>query len=233
LNFPLDKSGESVLVVAAHPDDEILGCGGTIAKLVKKGYEVNCLIAAEGISSRVALSESEKKSLIKSLHSNMADAHKLIGISNSKILNLPDNQMDTVPLLDIIQKIEQSIDELKPSHVITHSSLDVNIDHRILNDAVLAATRPQPGSKIQSVFFFEVPSSTEWRFSNNSFSPNTFVDITNEIDLKIKALNCYDSEMRPHPHPRSYENVIGLSTVRGSMVGVNNAESFEMSRVTI
>lgn len=222
-----------VLVVAAHPDDEVLGCGGTIAKLVNSGADVHCLIGTEGVSSRENLSEPEKQDQIANLRNKSKLAHLALGIKSTENLSLPDNSMDLVPLLKIVKSIEIAIENIRPQIVFTHSNTDVNVDHRLLNDAVLAATRPTPGSSVKLVAFFEIASSTEWRFTGKTFQPNLFIDITDEISLKMDALRCYESEMRNFPHPRSYEGVMSLSKWRGPTVGAMHAEAFELSRLKL
>lgn len=221
-----------LLVIAAHPDDEVLGCGGTMARLASEGVPVHCLIVAEGITSRVGLSLEQKNSELQELRNQSKNAHSLLKLTSSEYFEFPDNKMDSVPLLDIVQKIESIINKVKPTHILTHHKSDVNIDHQKVHESVIAATRPQPGSTIKQVSFFEILSSSEWRFSGNStrFAPNQFVDISNFINLKIQALKCYDSEMREYPHPRSYETAEILSQWRGSIVGLRNAEAFELGR---
>jgi LmbE family N-acetylglucosaminyl deacetylase len=226
------KRSKSILVIAAHPDDEVLGCGATIAKYSKHGVPVHCIIAAQGIASRVGISDYEAEREILELQTKTKEAHRLLGVSSTTHLNYPDNRMDSVDLLDVTQAIESVMDELLPTHVFTHQNNDVNIDHQILHNAVLAASRPQPGKSIIEVNYFEIQSSSEWRFGSNAdgFHPNYFEEVTSTIDVKLAALECYDSEMRDFPHARSYHAVKALSEWRGASVGVNNAEAFETGR---
>jgi LmbE family N-acetylglucosaminyl deacetylase len=221
-----------VLVIAAHPDDEVLGCGGTIDKLIKAGIEVHCILCTQGITSRHGQSESEKKLKIEKLKLSSRESHKLLGVTSTHYLDFPDNKMDILPLLDVIQEFEKLIESIQPFSVITHSKNDVNIDHQIVHEAVQAATRPQPNMPVRKLLFFEIPSSSEWRFSGKSdvFTPSVFMDIEKNIANKIKALKCYDSEMRNFPHPRSYESVENLSKFRGATVGLFYAEAFELGR---
>lgn len=224
---------KSVLVIAAHPDDEVLGCGGTIARLVSEGIQVNVIIAAQGITSRRDIAEGQMHRELELLRNQSREAHKKLGVTSAFFLDFPDNKLDAIPLLDLVWEIERIINIANPGSIYTHQSSDVNVDHQRLHEAVLAATRPQPGNSILETFYFEIPSNTEWRFSGDSlnFSPNYFVDITKFIDNKIDALKSYESEMRPHPHPRSYVSVERLSEWRGSIVGVLNAEAFEVGRI--
>ncbi len=220
---------DSVLVVAAHPDDEVLGCGGTIYRMTKEGRKVHVLIMADGESSRDTGVDNKK---IEARNSAAEKASEILNCSSLKLLELPDNRMDGIELLDIIKPIENLIDEYQPSLVLTHHRGDVNIDHRLVHEAVITACRPQPGSSVGELLFFEVPSSTEWRpaSDNESFNPNWFVDISSSLEFKLKALQAYKDELREYPHPRSMEAVEALSRWRGSIVGAHAAESFMLGR---
>jgi N-acetylglucosamine malate deacetylase 1 len=232
MNSKTTKRSKTILVIAAHPDDEVLGCGATIAKYTNLGVPVHCIIAAQGIASRAGISRQEAEREILQLQIKTKEAHRVLGISSTTLLNFPDNRMDSVDLLDVIQAIESVLVEIMPTHVFTHQTNDVNIDHQILHNAVLAACRPQPGKNIVEVNYFEIQSSSEWRFgaSANGFHPNYFEEVTSTINTKLAALECYASEMRDFPHARSYRAVKALSEWRGATVGVNNAEAFETGR---
>lgn len=232
MTFLGNTSNPVVLVIAAHPDDEVLGCGGTMARFASEGVPVHCVIVAEGITSRAGLTSEQQKAELEDLRSQSKKAHKVLNLSSSDFFQFPDNKMDSVALLDIVQKIEGAINRVKPTHILTHHKSDVNIDHQLVHEAVIAATRPQPGTSVKQVSFFEILSSSEWRFSGNTqrFMPNQFVDISKTISAKIEALKCYGSEMREYPHPRSYETAQILSKWRGSMVGLTHAEAFELGR---
>jgi len=226
--------GKTILVVVAHPDDEVLGCGGSIAKWTALGHIVHILIMAEGATSRNSIRDikvkSEELSLLqKSAHS----AGKILGVTSVKLLDFPDNRMDSLDRLDIIKSIEEEIIRLKPDTVVTHHCGDVNIDHRITHEAVVTACRPQPGHSVRLLLAFEIMSSTEWQppGSNFVFQPNWFEDIFKTVDLKIKALDCYQSEMREWPHPRSLKSLKNLAQYRGSMVGCDLAEGFMLLRI--
>lgn len=222
-----------VLVVAAHPDDEILGCGGTIVKHCKNGDEVRILIMAEGLTSRgmhrdvVGNSEA-----LDVLHASSHKAARIMGVGEVKLLSFPDNRMDSIDLLDVVKQIELVIDEYKPDIVYTHHAGDVNIDHKITHEAVVTACRPLPGQFVKTLLFFETVSSTEWQMSvvNKVFMPNWFVNIAEEFDKKIEALKCYESEMREYPHSRSYKAVEILAKYRGFCVGKEYVEAFEVGR---
>ena len=169
------KDKNSVLVIAAHPDDEVLGCGGTIAKLSKKGIKVNILFISNGVDSRDQKNVKTKKKILErkkaaKLSSNILGAKKLA------FADLSDNKLDKYPLLKIVKIIEKFIKKLKPKTVYTHFDNDLNIDHQIVNKAVITATRPQKKSSVKNIFFFEIPSSTEWKIETKSkiFNPNWF-----------------------------------------------------------
>ncbi|MED1467601.1 PIG-L deacetylase family protein [Bacillus salipaludis] len=212
---------KNVLVIAAHPDDEILGSGGTIKKLVNNGYRVISVIAAKG--------RKEEEHHIKPL---MLKANKQLGVEEVIFLEFPNLLLETKPLHEINKAIEALLDEYDPSIIFTHHYGDTNRDHQILFQAVLTAARPLPGKRPVEILCFETVSSSEWSQHTNDkeFKPNYFVDITDTIEEKIKSLKHYDIEMRPFPHPRSYEGVKYLSRVRGMTVGVEYAEAFEIIR---
>jgi N-acetylglucosamine malate deacetylase 1 len=215
-----------VLVVAAHPDDEVLGCGGTIAKHVQAGDEVHVLIMSIGVDSRdMAVEEIRAES--ESRKASAQQASKILGTDIMLIYEFPDNKMDTIPHLSIVKLIEIFIQQLSPELVYTHHAGDMNVDHRITHQAVMTACRPLPGCSVKTILCFEVPSSTEW---GTGFEPNWFVDVTRVWKKKQDALVAYESEMREFPHPRSYEGVRHLAQWRGATVGVHAAEAFMVAR---
>jgi N-acetylglucosamine malate deacetylase 1 len=224
-----------IAVIAAHPDDEVLGCGGTLARMVKNGCTLHILILADGESSRSENNQEEISMLRNNRYIAAKNAAKLIGCENIEILNLPDNRLDSLDRLVIIKKIEDFIEHTQPKTVLTHHAGDVNIDHRIIHDAVIAACRPQPGHCVKELLFFEVPSSTEWRPPSSAiaFNPNFFVDISETLQIKLIALEAYNNELRPFPHPRSLEAVEALAKWRGATVGVRAAEAFIIGRKLI
>jgi hypothetical protein len=226
----MNKNIEKILVVAAHPDDEILGCGATIAKKVKaNGSIVHLLLLSKGIESRSNLKKVSKK--IRTNVESCLKANKLIGIKDVKILNFPDNQFDTISRLKIIKEIEKKIQDFKPNLVFTHFKDDLNLDHQITCEAVMTACRPIGGHIVDKIFAFEVCSSTDFSIiGKNSFQPNHFEDVTDTIQLKLKALNFYKYEMRKFPHSRSYENIKNLAQVRGASVYKKYAEAFVLLR---
>ena len=200
------------LVIAAHPDDEILGCGATLAKMARTGYSVHSVIVSEGITSRK--SKDSKKQLLDLRKANKKSSK----IINFKICNFWISRITNyiVDFLRIGQTFESIIDKIKPSIVFTHHSGDLNIDHQIVNKAVITATRPMEKCPVKKILTFETPSSSEWRFDEeNTFVPNYFENIEKFIKYKINALKAYKSEMRKFPHPRSIENVKSIAKVRG------------------
>lgn len=216
-----------IMVIAAHPDDEILGCGATIAKHISENDQVLTLILGTGWTSRKDVTEVDTK--LESLKNDITLANNIIGVTQIITKDFPDNSFDSVPLLEIIHSIETVMGEFKPTIIYTHHHADVNIDHRRVSEAVQAATRPTPESIIKKVLAFEVPSSSEWSFRKTTmFSPNYFVDTSKFIELKIEALKKYSSEIRDFPHPRSAEYIQALAKTRGGQVGYTSAEAFEL-----
>jgi len=222
-----------ILVFAAHPDDEVLGCGATIAKHVKKGDEVNVVILAEGITSRDNKRDMIKsKAMLTELAIIAQKANKLLGVNSLIMHNFPDNRMDSLDLLDVIKVVENFITKFKPDIIYTHHIGDVNIDHQIVHKAVITACRPVPNFCVKRILFFEVASSTEWQTfgSNIVFYPNWFVEVSGFLELKLKALEVYKCEMRDYPHSRSIKALEYLAKWRGASVGVNAAEAFILGR---
>lgn len=225
---------KKILVVAAHPDDEILGCGGTIMRHVSTGDRVRVMILAEGLTSRDAIRNVEDKAKeLSQLHEAAAQAAQFMGVERVEIYDFPDNRMDGVQLLDVIKKVEIEIERFKPDTVYTHHAGDVNVDHQRAHEAVVTACRPLPGSVVREILFFETPSSTEWQTadSNKFFYPNVFVDIEAFIERKLEALHFYESEMRAYPHSRSYEAIKILAQQRGYTIGHQYAEAFMLGRM--
>jgi N-acetylglucosamine malate deacetylase 1 len=200
----------SVLVVASHPDDEILGVGGTIARHTDDGDVVDILIME-----------------MASLRKSACDAARILGAREPRFAALPDQRMDELPLLDVIKTVERLIEELKPQIIYTHFGNDLNVDHRVTSQAVITAARPVPGSKITAIRCFETVSSTEWQDPNAAFfTPQLFVNIEKQLARKMKALDCYASEMRAFPHARSLQSVDALAQWRGAQSGSRAAEAF-------
>ncbi len=230
------SESKRIFVVAAHPDDEVLGCGGAIARHVDCGDEVHVLIAAEGATSRqLQRDRNQVSDELSALSVAAQKAGKILGAFNVELLDLPDNRLDTLDRLDIVKLIESRLDTLRPSVVYVHHAGDVNIDHRRLHESVVTACRPVPGSPVRCLLSFEVASSSEWQPPGSAplFQPNWFVDISNQWERKLEALNVYATEMRPWPHARSISAVEYLCRWRGAQVGVNYAESFSLLRTIL
>ncbi|WP_347272944.1 PIG-L deacetylase family protein [Candidatus Kuenenia sp.] len=222
---------KKVLIIAAHPDDEILGCGGTIARLVREGNEAYTLILGEGITSRDEKRDRAKRQKdVENLKVQIQKANKTIGVEKFFTFDFPDNRFDSVPLLDIVKVIEDIKGKIKPDTVFTHYQKDLNIDHQITYRAVLTASRPLPDETIKEIYSFEVLSSTEWNYPL-SFSPDVFFDVSEAIDSKLKAMAEYKSELRDYPHPRSLEGIKQNAQLWGIKSGLKYAEAFKVVRI--
>lgn len=222
----------NILVIAAHPDDEVLGCGGTIARLAQEGHEVRIAILGEGITSRYAQRGQADPSLVEELQACSRKVSQILGAKDIFFFSLPDNRFDTVPLLNIIKLIEELLKKTSPQVIYTQHGGDLNIDHRVTFEATLTATRPTPDSFVHTVYAYEVPSSTEWSFQKLEpvFRPNTFMDISDTLEIKLAAMEMYESEARQFPHPRSMHGLKAIAHRWGSVVGLNAAEAFELVR---
>ena len=221
---------KKIFVVVAHPDDETLGAGGTMAKHVEQGDLVSVLILGEGIASRKEKGAQYKKE-IEALRADAKRALAKLGVSDVSFFDFPDNRFDGVDLLDIVKTVEAEIARLGPDTIYTHHQGDLNIDHRRTFDAVMVACRPA-GSTVKKIMCFEVLSSTEWSAQTpaSAFLPNMFVDISDMLTNKLSALKEYKTEMRPYPFPRSLEGAELLAKVRGLTIGKKAAEAFEIVR---
>jgi LmbE family N-acetylglucosaminyl deacetylase len=223
----------NVLVIAAHPDDELLGCGGTAARLAREGHSVYMAILGEGITSRSASREAADASALQSLKQCSHRVADLLGVKELSLHGLPDNRFDSLPLLDVIKIVEELIERWRPAAIYTHHGGDLNVDHQILSRAVLTATRPVEGHPVRELYMFEIASSTEWAFQQLSpvFKPNVFVDIEDTLSLKLEGMQLYESEARKLPHPRSSEALTAIAQRWGSVVGRKAVEAFEAVRL--
>lgn len=231
---------KTILVIAAHPDDEILGCGGTIARHTANGDHVHILIMAEGITSRDnSRNIKERSNELTDLAKTARRAGKSIGAVAVELLSFPDNRMDSVPLLDVVKEVEKRINKIQPSVVYTHHLGDVNVDHQIVHKAVVTACRPTPWQCVKTLLFFEIASSTEWQPAGvvPGFTPNWFENIDTPatdgktcLEKKMEALKIYTCEMRNFPHSRSIKALNYLARWRGASVGLNAAEAFVLGR---
>lgn len=222
---------KKILIVVAHPDDEVLGCFGTVSKLIKEGYEAYTLILGEGKTSRLDTRKiEENKEQLEILNDEIKKANDIIGIKKCFVYDFPDNRFDSVDLLDIIKVISKIKEEIKPDIIFTHYENDLNIDHKITYQAVITATRPIENESVKEIYSFEILSSTEWQYPI-SFSPDVFFDIQDTIELKLNAMQCYKSELCLYPHPRSLEGIELNAKYNGMRVGKNYVEAFKSVRV--
>lgn len=222
---------KNVLVIAAHPDDEILGQAGTIRRLSNEGVCCRAVIVAEGLTSRAKKRSEADLSELKELQADAKASAKVVGYQSIDFCELPDNRLDSMELLDIIKVISVYIEEYNPDTIFTHHHGDLNIDHRIVCEAVLTACRPVKNYTVKTIYAFETPSSTEWNYMyENPFRPNVYFNVSETISAKIDGMACYRSESALSPHPRSPEALIALAEYRGSSVGVKYAEAFMLLR---
>lgn len=222
---------KNVLVVAAHPDDELLGLGGTIRKLSNEGVACRAVIVAEGLTSRAEKRESADFAALKELQKDARAAAEKVGYASIDFCELPDNRLDGMELLDVIKVVESYVKKYQPDTIFTHHHGDLNIDHRIVHEAVITACRPVGEYSVKQILSFETPSSTEWNYIySEPFTPNVYFDVTETFEAKIEGMNCYRSESAEFPHPRSTEALRALATYRGSNVGCGKAEGFMLVR---
>lgn len=215
-----------VLVIAAHPDDELLGLGGTVARHAADGDEVTAVIVSEGASSRYQGGADE------TLRASARAAAAVLGTREVRFLGLPDQQLDARPILEVIRPIEEAVSALRPEVVYTHHWGDLNRDHRVVSEAVMVACRPVGDSYPRRLICFETPSSSEWSSTDLSlqFVPNSFVDIGATVEHKLRAMACYQTEVRPAPHPRSLASLRSRAAYWGQIVGRAYAEAFVVVR---
>jgi LmbE family N-acetylglucosaminyl deacetylase len=221
----------NVLCIAAHPDDEVLGCGATLARLAREGHDVQVAILGEGVTSRTGSAADAQQRALSALRDSARAAARALGLLRApRLLALPDNRFDTLPLLEVVQQVEQLVRETEPELVYTHHASDLNVDHRVTAQAVLTALRPLCGRRALELRSFEVPSSSEWSFgvAGPSFRPQIFVAVGDTLELKLAAMACYDGEARAYPHPRSGRALRALAEWRGAQAGLACAESFEL-----
>lgn len=219
----------NILIIAAHPDDEILGCGGFIAKHKILGCNFKILFIGEGSTCRYDdYLAAEASSAVEIRNSHALRALNTLGVSDVVFKNLRCGALDQYPIIEINKIIEAEIADFNPDLVLTHSDVDINNDHRIVNRATLMATRPGAKNHIKRLMAYEVLSSTEWGFSN-VFRPNYFENLEGEhLASKIKALNEYQTEVKDFPFPRSDEGVMTLAKIRGMQMGVRYSEAFSL-----
>jgi len=224
---------KTILAVAAHPDDEVLGPGGTLARHAAQGDAVHVLLLSTGATARdQSRGASARGDELAALSAAARSVATVLGAAPPRFAGLPDNRMDSLDLLDVIKAVEEVVDELAPEIVFTHHGGDLNVDHRITHQAVVTACRPLPGASVRAIYGFETLSSTEWASADSTtpFQPQRFVDISQHLETKLRALAAYETEMRAFPHPRSTDGVSALARLRGATVGVAAAEAFRVVR---
>ena len=220
----------SILVVASHPDDEVLMAGGTMARNFKSGGKNYVIFMTNGVGSR------ENLDPISQSNERLEEARKANRILGSEILDcydFPDNALDSISLLSIVKVIEKHISFIQPDYIITHSQNELNIDHQLVGRAVITANRPNHQMKKISLLLADVPSSSEWSVSSFRQKSNFYIDITSEKELKYKAINCYSSELREAPNPRSIDLLKSRDCLIGSEAGLHCAEGFYLHRLIL
>jgi LmbE family N-acetylglucosaminyl deacetylase len=220
------KGNSRVLVIAPHPDDEVLGCGGTIAKNTRAGYDAYLCIVTKGYTP------DWSEEFLRKRPKEIERAGKILGIKKTYFLDFPTVKLDTVPQKELNDSFAQVVNEVKPEVVYIPHRGDVNKDHRLVFGAAIVATRPTPGSTITEVLSYETLSETEWGApsGDNAFIPNVYVDISETLEIKLKAMSFYKTELKEYPHPRSLESILALAKTRGSTIGVRAAEAFVLVR---
>jgi LmbE family N-acetylglucosaminyl deacetylase len=221
-----------VLIICAHPDDEVLGCGGFISKYRELGVEFKVVFIGEGSSCRFEdLRSKEAIDSIKDRNDSAINALGFMNVHNLEFHNLPCGRLDQVPIISINKIIEKAIDTFEPDTVLTHSSCDVNNDHRIVFKSTLMSTRPSSRWCVHRLLSYEVLSSSEWSYVSN-FMPNYFEEISEKnVSDKWRAMSHYESEIREYPFPRSLEGIKALSIMRGLQAGFRYAEAYQVIRI--
>lgn len=220
-----------VLVIAAHPDDEVLGVGGTIARLAKEGKSVTVLIVSDGSSAQYS-SDPDISRILKAKEEETKNCAETLGVKEVIYGGLPDMKLDTVAHIEINKVIENVIQKLNPDTVFTHFWGDVNADHQNVYKSTLVAVRPVLGQAVKRLICYRVPSSTEWTpcKPDSMFVPNLFVDISEVADIKYDAFEKYSTELRDYPHPRSVRYLRETDIANGLQVGLKCAETFMLLR---
>ncbi|UYZ64522.1 PIG-L deacetylase family protein [Hymenobacter weizhouensis] len=231
----MELHNKRILVVVAHPDDELLGLGATIHRLVhRQGCTARAVILGEGLTSRAAVREPAQWAAELAVHrANIARAAEAIGYASTGIYDFADNRFDSVDLLDLVKVVEQEKEAFQPDVIFTHHGGDTNIDHRRTFEAVITGTRPVPGEPMRTIIACETPSSTEWQAANypNPFLPNFFLAVDEEdVAAKIAGMEAYEFEKRPYPHPRSPEALRIQAQRWGVVIGQPLAEAFMLIR---
>lgn len=223
-----------ILVIAAHPDDEIYGMGGTIAKLSALGHEVHVLIVTDGCTSQYR-NDSRLSEILRQKRQEAERANAIVGVTRVHFGDFPDMKLDTIPHVEVNALIERAVAEIQPDAVYTHFYGDVNVDHQMVYRSTLVAVRPVPEQCVKALYCYRVPSSTEWspQLSHTAFLPNVMVDISAYADKKAQALAAYQTEMRAYPHPRSAQYTAENDRACGLQWGLGTAEQFVLLRQSL
>ena len=218
-----------ILVLAAHSDDEVLGCGATIARLAKEGHSVIPVIICENASVRY------RQEMQSNLEEWSRRSSAILGILEPIFEQMPDQKLDTYSALDMAQRLEKIIHDVRPEIIFTHHGGDINKDHRVVFEATMVAARPLPGNKVRSIYTYETISSTEWAATDYyaKFNPNIYYDVNDTLALKLEAFSQYKTEIREYPHPRSLEAIEIRAKDWGARVGLRVAEAFQLIRTII
>lgn len=215
---------KNVLVIAAHPDDELLGCGGVLGLHADRGDIVTSVVVCEGESHRYEPGEVDQRSAAQK-------AAEILGVSELVLLGFADQHLDELTLTEIISPLEEVVRRVQPEVVYTHFGGDLNRDHQLVFEAAMVACRPTE-TTIEGVYAFDTASSTEWGYPR-SFVPDTWVDISTSLERKLEAMACYESELRPYPHPRSIEALRNRAAAWGNQCCMEAAEVFMTIRRTV
>ena len=215
-----------VLVIAPHPDDEVLGCGGIISKYVKEGHEVYVSIVTRTCEPifPADFDKSNKEQCLK--------ADKELGVKETIFLDFPAAMLESIPRHEFNNSISKLINDIKPEEVYIPHRGDMHLDHKMVVDACMVALRPRFDYSVKRIYAYETLSETEWDIPNttNAFIPNVFIDITDHIDAKLKAMKEYKNQLCEYPNPRSIEGVKALAMLRGTTISRQYAESFMLIR---
>jgi N-acetylglucosamine malate deacetylase 1 len=218
-----------ILIIAPHADDEVLGCGATIAKHTSFGDEVWVIIATNAHKGAPDLfTESE----IKKVRSEASRAHTILGVANTIFMDFPAPKLDVFPSFELSLAFSEIITQFRPTYLYLPHHGDIHLDHQSIYRSALVSARPQNASSITNIYCYETLSETEWSPMQGDyfFKPNHFVEVGDTMDIKIEALSCFESQLRNFPHPRSLDTVKHLLAYRGSTIGVIAAEAFEVER---
>ncbi|MEK6935113.1 MAG: PIG-L deacetylase family protein [Nanoarchaeota archaeon] len=224
---------KKILVIGAHPDDETLGAGATIAKHAEQGDEVHVVIVGDGVSARYDEYTEEVAKKVQAIKDHAMDAAKILGIKSFEVIGKRGLIFDQTPLIDFVKLIMKYIEKIKPDIIYTHGSAELNIDHSILHRATVTACRPVWEHRPTEILCYEVPSSTEWVAPHpaNAFIPSVYVNVEKTLYKKIEAMKAYKDELREFPFPRSVEYLEVLAKKRGAEVGIKAAEAFMPVRI--